>query len=46
MPKCPCCGKDISEKVALFQSICDDCIEILTEIKERQDEEMQQMFEA
>lgn len=46
MPKCPSCGKDISEKVALFQGICDDCIKKLTETKAQQDEEMEQITDS
>jgi ribosomal protein L37AE/L43A len=46
MPQCPACGKEISERIALFQHVCDDCIEILADVKAQQDEEMQQTFDS
>lgn len=27
MYKCPMCGKEISERTALYQHICDECLE-------------------
>lgn len=26
MSKCPTCGEEISDRVALFQGVCDDCM--------------------
>lgn len=44
--KCPICEKEISKTVALFQGVCDSCIEILEEDKLRKDVEMQDVFNS
>jgi DNA-directed RNA polymerase subunit RPC12/RpoP len=36
--KCPSCGKEISEKTALYQHICDECLEKYGSIGENPEE--------